>query len=260
MTTEQIAATLLEIADFLKSQPQPLKPEPAFILPPCAPDIEWHRPDGWKLEDLPQGWRPLTHGEIVQKNDEVKNGNLDDNCFIAALGSIGWEVGYTHKNQYCRTRRPLIFTHAGKQWTWHRPGDPMPCDGEREVQVILVGGKSGLGHTKKGDVWLWNESGGDSIIGWRYADETKTVPLGPENVPPGSVFRGAGEAKDSSDKGWCLITSCSKTGIRYWRNSDRDPVELTWESLRSLDSQINRSIPLTGRWDPSAWEPCHKPA
>ncbi len=212
MTTEQIASTLLEIADFLKSQNDPyaelkaahkagkviqwswltctepkwkdcvneptwdaakqyrIKPEPSFTLPPCAPGVEWHRPDGWKLEDLPQGWRPLTHGEIVQKNDEVKNANLDGDCFIAALGSIGWEVGYTHKNQYCRTRRPLIFTHAGKQWTWHRPGDPMPCDGEARIEIICEGGKTvDLNgdplFPRRARVNIWEKT-----LGWRYAD------------------------------------------------------------------------------------------
>lgn len=249
MTTEQIAATLLEIADFLKKKDDPAEPEPTFTLPPCAPGMEWHCPDGWTAEDLPQGWRPLTHGEIVQKNDEVKNANLDGNCFIAALGSIGWEVGYTHKNQYCRTRRPLIFTHAGKKWTWHRPGDPMPCDGDREVEVMLASGNP-IFHSRCGNLWLWNERGGDSIIGWRYADEKKTVPLGPEDVMPFTVIRRKGEAEK-----W------------HWRTvSYVDAVKVTcgnrgyeWDELAS-DYERNESLPLTGKWNPDAWEPCHKPA
>lgn len=93
-----------------------------------------------------------------------------------------------------------------------------------------------------------------------YAEpETKTVELGPEDVPPGSVFRGAGEI---GSKGWCLITSCSDAGIRYWRHSDSPGCgkEYPWSELRSNGSQINRSIPRTGKWNPNSWEPCHKPA
>lgn len=251
MTTEQIASTLLEIAEFLKSQPQPLKPEPAFILPPCAPGIEWHRPDGWKLEDLPQGWRPLTHGEIVQKNDEVKNANLDGDCFIAALGAIGWEVGYTHKNQYCRTRRPLTFTHSGKQWTWHRPGDPMPCDGDSQIEVFWRTFKESdefTYATRSASISNWAID--TTIIGWRYAYEKKTVPLGPEDVMPFTVIRRKGEAEK-----W------------HWRTvSYVDAVKVTcgnrgyeWDELAS-DYERNESLPLTGKWNPDAWEPCHKPA
>jgi hypothetical protein len=32
-----------------------------------------------------------------------------------------------------------------------------------------------------------------------------------------------------------------------------------WIGWRCLDDrEINRSIPLTGKWDANAWEPCHK--
>ena len=83
------------------------------------------------------------------------------------------------------------------------------------------------------------------------------LPLGPEDVPPGTVLRGAGEAKNY-DGGWCIITSCSRTGIRIWRECDSNPTEITWRTIKDAKSEINRSIPLTGKWDANAWEPCHK--
>lgn len=83
------------------------------------------------------------------------------------------------------------------------------------------------------------------------------LPLGPEDVPPGTVLRGAGEAKNY-DGGWCIITSCSCTGIRIWRECDSNPTEITWRTIKDAKSEINRSIPLTGKWDANAWEPCHK--
>lgn len=92
-------------------------------------------------------------------------------------------------------------------------------------------------------------------ISWRYAETTKTVEIGPEDVPPGTVLRGAGEV---CSQGWCAITSCSETGIRIWRQSESSGHEITWGRLRESASQINRSIPLTGKWDANAWEPCSK--
>jgi hypothetical protein len=96
------------------------------------------------------------------------------------------------------------------------------------------------------------------VLKWRTPKTT--MPLGPDDCPPGSVFRGAGEAKDPSNVGWCLITSCSTEGIRYWRNCDqpRCAKEYPWDELHKNGSEINRSIPLTGKWDATAWEPCSK--
>jgi uncharacterized protein YodC (DUF2158 family) len=61
---------------------------------------------------------------------------------------------------------PSTFIAHGKTWISHDPKDPMPCDGEMEVQVITEGD-----HTLnplRGKDWNW-ENG--AIIGWRYADD-----------------------------------------------------------------------------------------
>lgn len=78
--------------------------------------------------------------------------------------------------------------------------------------------------------------------------ETKTVPLGPEDVLPGSVFRHKG------DDGYIAPTSVFNGGIY---SHDEVVFLLNFQHLMS-EFQINRSIPLTGKWDASAWEPCHK--
>ena len=80
-----------------------------------------------------------------------------------------------------------------------------------------------------------------------YAETTKQVELGPEDVPPGSVIRPQywdGPPWMAVSK--VCINDCLIEGKAY-----------TWEMLKSW--QINRSIPLTGKWDATAWEPCHKP-
>lgn len=223
-----------------------IKPDTStFQLPPPPPGMQWHRTDGWQEGDLPEGWRPLALGELVIEGDEVRIGGkwMKDRA----------DVKSRLHSQHCRTRtgRPLTFTHECKTWTWHRPGDPMPCDGEMRVACVFV----------DHDVWddkllcahevNWGDDAGQGcIIGWRYADEKKTVPLGPEDVKPFTVIRRKGEAQT-----W------------HWRTvSYVDAVKVTcgnrvygWDELAS-SYERNESLPLTGKWNPSAWEPCSKPA
>jgi hypothetical protein len=74
------------------------------------------------------------------------------------------------------------------------------------------------------------------------------VPLGPEDVPPGTVLRGAGE---TGDAGWCMIVSCSLTGIRLWHANDASPHEIKWQHIFESNSEINRN-------DGKGWCLCSK--
>ena len=235
----------------IKPEAPPFQPSDQAQLPPPPPGMSWHREDGWKAEDLPQGYRPLVAGENWLAGDEIRRS-----------GRTHWEVAGTpgdiiddpvsKKTSPFRTTRPLTFEHGGKTWTYHRPGYPMPCDGGSLIWVLYDEGTHSLNSYCAND-YVWGR-----VIGWRYAEtQTTTVPLGPEDVPLGSVIRGAGEAKDPDNKDWCLITSCSRTGIRYWRQSDSDPEPISWLTLKTHGAQINRSL-SKGQWNPDAWEPCHK--
>ena len=75
------------------------------------------------------------------------------------------------------------------------------------------------------------------------------VPLGPEDVPPGTVLRGAGEKQYA---GWCMITSAKLTGIRIWRHSEANGYEMRWRDLMDSGAEILRPGNTT-------WEPCKKP-
>jgi hypothetical protein len=66
------------------------------------------------------------------------------------------------------------------------------------------------------------------------------VPLGPEDVPPGSVIRGIGFSE------WWMVTSVAKIQIYCG--------ERTWSTYESL--QKNCEIKRPGE----DWMPCHKPA
>ena len=77
--------------------------------------------------------------------------------------------------------------------------------------------------------------------------ETKTVPIGPEDVPPLSLIRRRGE---SQTRHWRLVSYVTGIGPTC---ADRG---YNWDELAS-DYEINRSL-ASGKWDATAWEPCKK--
>ena len=227
----------------IKPEAPPFQPSDQAHLPPPPPGMQWHRTDGWKDGDLPSGYRPLVAGENWLAGDEIRRS-----------GRTHWEVAGTpgdiiddpvsKKTSPFRTTRPLTFEHGGKTWTYHRPGYPMPCDGGSLIWVLYDEGTHSLNSYCAND-YVWGR-----VVGWRYAEpQTKTVPLGPEDVPPGSVFRRKEESGD-----YIVPTSVYVGGIY---GHDEIVFRHTWAYLMS-EYQINRSLPLTGKWNPDAWEPCHK--
>lgn len=237
---------------FLPLEDYRIKPEPpAFQLPPPPPGMKWHREDGWKEGDLPQGYRPLTEGEKAM-------GGFYDAKFTDGTDSWGeqvtdWDVPLLN-DLILRTTRPLVFQHKGKEWTYHKPGDPMPCDKEDKVTVIYDDPiKEYTGTPCPADCFEWkNPNGFTPIIGWRYAETTKTVELGPEDVPPGSVIR---NDPANAYVAWWDIIMVTVQGVLL---GHQEPKIKTYAALLSQGDQINRSIPLTGKWDAKAWEPCSK--
>lgn len=215
--------------------------------------MRWHREDGWQEGDLPQGWRPLHLGEpIHERVDQWKQVDENSQTWTERVHIYPDECtgAQAKKHSLHRTRRPLTFTHEGKQWTWHRPGDPMPCDGEKSVFVLFQNGDA-LDLNQPAEDWKWGlYEKADTIIGWRYADEKKTVPLGPEDVLPGSVL-------SLKPPRWFIISGISDNGLYVL--DDEPLVENLWRWEYLMEkAQINRSIPLTGKWNPDAWEACSK--
>lgn len=272
---------------------------PPFTLPTPPPGMKWHREDGWNDGDLPQGTRPFIEGEMPQK---------DDFCILD--GRLKWTVAVNWwsdapASPQCRyrTTRPLLFTHEGHEWTWHRAGDPMPCNGDKMVVALTQ--------------WQWgDDQGKGNIIGWRYADAEKPdeipwiewhggpcplkdeeveewerqyrngttgngvkpsafdwlnrgwnndiiayrvlkwrekkpkVPLGPEDVPPGSVFC----VKDRMPGTWHGVLGVYASTVQLDTNRNT----YSFYELQQEEWLINRSIPMTGKWDANAWEACEK--
>lgn len=86
---------------------------------------------------------------------------------------------------------------------------------------------------------------------YRIVPEKKRVKLGPEDVPPGSVIRW----KMPKQFGWVAVEYVCAEGL--WLPVGDVAKYFKWDRLAE-HCEINRSIPLTGKWDASAWEPCYK--
>ena len=219
-----------------------IKPDaPPFKLPPPPPGMRWHREDGWKEGDLPPGTRPLML--------EEHSTNAAQQRYTGGWVRLSDSVIADPLEEHIRTTRPLVFEHAGKSWTYHRPGDPMPCDGGEGIETLLQDGLIGTCLAKPAMRWM---HGDNPIIGWRYAEpETKTVELGPEDCPPGSVFTKFSDGSYYSPS----LVSVALDGIYF---HDTKAFRKHYAELKKEGWQINRSIPLTGKWNADAWELCSK--
>jgi hypothetical protein len=55
----------------------------------------------------------------------------------------------------------------GGGWIPHTPGDPMPCDANSFVEVLVSTGH--IGPSLQASERLWDKGKGSNIIGWRPA-------------------------------------------------------------------------------------------
>lgn len=124
------------------------------------------------------------------------------------------------------------------------------------------------GRYRDGEAQFWNkslerfQSSGDQASKWvtyivpadTLFPERKPEPvwldLGPDDVPPFSVIRRKDEEQNWH---WRVVTFVHGQNARC---ADRG---YPWAEL-ARDYEINRSLPLTGKWDANAWEACRKEA
>lgn len=242
MNLADITKQIRAFADQLEEQNKP--DAPPFQLPPPPPGMQWHRTDGWKAEDLPPGTRPAA------LNEEIPHQSRESYiCGQWVVQSGNKCITKSHADSRIRTTRPLVFQHAGKSWTYHRPGDPRPCDGEAIIEIVCIGGRTtdidgDPLHSRRAKANMWR-----STIGWRYAEPlTREVELGPEDVEPLSMIRRKGEGQSWH---WRLLSYVHGTHAIC---ADRG---YTWSEL-ARDYEINRPCHRDSSGNPTLWEPCHK--
>lgn len=86
----------------------------------------------------------------------------------------------------------------------------------------------------------------------RLKPEQQKAPLGPGDVPPGSAFTAIPDTF-----GYCCPVVVDEDGCYFASRDDGQDKTVSWDAMVD-DWQINRSIPLTGKWNPEAWQPCYK--
>lgn len=100
--------------------------------------------------------------------------------------------------------------------------------------------------------WVHYKYGSD-IIAYRvlkWREKKPKVPLGPDDVPPGSVLLSVTAAANGMR--WTMATCSKNDGVEI-----NGRLCIPWEELKT-HWKINRSIPFTGKWNPDAWEACEQ--
>ena len=108
-----------------------------------------------------------------------------------------------------------------------------------------------------GDGWGWYP---DTTIRvslstpWPEAKvEPIMVPLEAKDAPPGSVFRFKAKAD------WVTPLCVGDNAVGFPDPNDGRVLKMSFSDLMET-AEINKSIPITGKWDADAWEACQKDA
>jgi len=241
---------------------------------------EWRWTEFWTEDHLPHGTRPLLTDEVEMPEDQyyyghwksIGNVNYKDpvSCYRfprrttrpipfltpaqVAEGWIEWRggecpvdkstvVNFIIRDNTKRTRHDELASDL----RWYHDNSSGDIIAYRVVKLDQYAECKAA--FARGEVVQYLDEGGSeewitckspsfhSSLLWRVKPAPVMVPLGPEDVPPGTVMRGGAETEYH---GWCLITSCSITGVRIWRHYSHDGHEITWQQLMELGSQILR--------------------
>lgn len=208
-----------------------LKP---WSLPPPPEGMQWHREDGWTEEMLEGGWRPQCLGEYGNEYEHSSDGAQWEE--VTCKASI-MAVTPNDANGFYRTKRPL----------------PQP-DPYAELKAAHAAGKK-LQHRCPSESKWSDCSVTDTTQApycfvfepecYRIKPDQQKVALGPDDVPPGSWI-----SLDREHLAAVIAVSPSSLSTADTTRS--------WKRLMDDAIQINRSIPITGKWNPEAWEPCYK--
>jgi hypothetical protein len=209
-----------------------LKP---WSLPPPPDGMKWHR-DDWTEEMLPEGWRPLLRGEPRVLGDEF----LFDK--------------YERSSEWIDCSGPPVTLNSPDvNWCHHRTKRPLPQpDPYAELKAAHAAGKVIQHNRGNGSYPNWcdvpDPEFSDRVSTYRIKPEQQKVPFQPSDVLPFCVFR----FKGFND---LLTPFCVKDERVYFFSDTSHCWGYEW---LMRNAEINRSIPLTGKWNPEAWEFCYK--
>lgn len=246
----------------------------------------FHRND-FTADDLPPGYRPLLLGErggceILHRGSWVCDNGLTPAQTLEAKqrttrplpvlgpqeiadGWIEWHGGECpvepySRPQYLQRNGALQLSGAedAKRLRWSQHATfyvdiiAYKPDPYGKLRQALADGKTVEWNIRE-DEWLPDANPNWALPPDRYriALEKKRVPLGPEDVPPGSVFR---------PRDWpgniYVTPSVFLLGITYSSNNTCVPV--SFSDLQEEEWLINRPKHRDADGYPTLWEPCYK--
>ena len=213
-----------------------------------GPGQQWHRQDGWTEEMLPDGYRPHILGEKNEGQDEYFYDGVWNKMGLSQTGTVKFD-------DHIRTRRPLppavewadekqAFREGKKiEWQFSRTPFPeewhlchekdlwkddfnyrvKPIDPYAELKKAHAEGKTIQIFMDKKNAWedlnhkpIW----GDPVDTYRVKPSPVLVPLGPEDVPPGSAIRFDGWKSSH----WVSVSGISDRFVEYLERSGSETV------------------------------------
>jgi len=241
-----------------------------YLSPYSQP--EWrkeHRPDNNPVYRVANKFKIRLAVELDDPCAELKAAH-------AAGKVIQWYNGVMWVDHIMPTNSEPIWVHPAKDlrikpWSlpspppgksWHRTDGWTEEMLPKSYRPLLAGEKL----RRVTDSYCYHIDGGwDSVFGldgelprdpsdsfWRTTRplpaEPEFIDLGPEDVTLFCALRFIDKPQNEY-----AITSIVEGQLKSY--------VMTFDSVGLKGRmEINRSIPLTGKWNPDAWEPCHKPA
>ena len=175
------------------------------------------------------------------KTEPISMGEIARNAFMKTPDSFLDEP-------WANAATAVIAEHERRKAEQVKP-DPFAAE-----KAAFAAGKTIQYYSKSSLEWLdcypcppsW-----DPDYAYRVKPDPALVPLGPDDVPPFSAIRWSGWETTE----WALVLRVTNETVYF---SDRRAGSATLNDLRAGNVKINRSIPLTGKWDADAWTACFK--
>jgi hypothetical protein len=204
---------------------------PEWKLPEPPEGRSWHHgAKPWTEAMLPEGFRPLMHGEKMEIGDQWLS-HIESIWTDCVEGEHGRDITTTHP---FRTRRPLPQKVSDEPWA-----DEKVAYAEGKTVQYKSLWTDGWTDLKNGPMWMRTENHPFKPE-YRVKPEPIKVPLELEDVPPNSVIR-----VSSNKNRWYLILSANPFGVVT------DIVEnLSFRAVMEKQWEIKRPN--------QDWEPCYK--
>lgn len=214
-----------------------------IVFPNPPPGEEFHNPHNLTPEQVGAGYRLILKSQVGGENMGGENKKGTEECW---LPGIGWK----------RVSMSSIRFHSSDTYRvplntpWPERPDPYADLKKAQAEGKVIQREL---YNKGSGIWkYYTLRDGESlpVDRLRIKPEPRIVDLGPEDVTPYTRFRSTRQGNPRHTV-WVTPVAVNTTGVCMGSISHT----VRWAALR--DYERNDSL-ASGKWDPNAWEPCHK--